>query len=160
MLSKIEAGMSAKVKMSRLMTKPTKWHVRPAKTQDQPGHPPSLIRVFTVRMKKVWILNYLLSAQRRLWSDWVDAQADLTLRWVHMPFCQLKYDVKSPTQGIPVIEDLLCTLFSHRKFPLGMQETYLQIKIVKHISIFETNIVENPTPIKIKLNVKNGISSL
>ena len=41
-----------------------------------------------------------------------------------------------------------------------MQETYLQIKIVKHISIFETNIVENPTPIKIKLNVKNGISSL
>ena len=28
--------------MSRRMTKPTKWHVRPAKT-DQPGHPPSLI---------------------------------------------------------------------------------------------------------------------
>ena len=31
------------------MTKPTKWHVHPAKTQsDQPGHPPSLIRVLAV----------------------------------------------------------------------------------------------------------------
>ena len=45
---------------------------------DQPGHPPSLIRVFTVRMKKAWVLSYPLSAQRRLWSDWVDAQADLS----------------------------------------------------------------------------------
>ena len=34
------------------MTKPTKWHVGPAKT-DQPGYPPSLI-VFAVRMKKAW----------------------------------------------------------------------------------------------------------
>ena len=25
--------------------------------------------------------------QRRLWSDWADAQADLSLRWAHMPFC-------------------------------------------------------------------------
>ena len=33
---------------------------------DQPGHPPSLIRVFAVRMKKAWVLSYLLSAQRRL----------------------------------------------------------------------------------------------
>ena len=33
---------------------------------DQPGHPPSLIRVFAVRMKKAWVLSYPLSAQRRL----------------------------------------------------------------------------------------------
>ena len=39
---------------------------------------PSLIRVFAVRMKKSWVLSYPLSAQRRLWSDWVDAQADLS----------------------------------------------------------------------------------
>ena len=25
---------------------------------DQPGHPPSLIRVFFVRMKKAWVLTY------------------------------------------------------------------------------------------------------
>ena len=28
-----------------------------------------------------------LSAQRGLLSDWADAQADLSLRWAHMPFC-------------------------------------------------------------------------
>ena len=69
--------------LSRLMTKPTKWHVRPANTQIRLG---SLIRVFTVRMKKAWVLSYPLSAQQRHWSDWVDSQADLSLRWAHMLF--------------------------------------------------------------------------
>ena len=50
---------------------------------------PSLIRVFTVCMKKAWVLSYPLSAQRRLWSDWADAdaQAELSLHWAHMSFC-------------------------------------------------------------------------
>ena len=56
--------------MSRLMTKPT-----------QPGHPPSLIRVFAVCMKNAWVFSYPLSA-----SDWMDAQADLSLRLVHSHF--------------------------------------------------------------------------
>ena len=50
---------------------------------DQPGHLPSLIRVFTVHMKKPWVLSYPLRAQQRLWSDWAYAQADLSLRWAH-----------------------------------------------------------------------------
>ena len=58
----------------------------PSEDSDQPGHPPSLIRVFAVRIKKHWVLNYLLSAQRRLGLDWADAQADLSLRWVHSHF--------------------------------------------------------------------------
>ena len=41
------------------MSKPTNWHV------------------FTARMKKAWVLSYPLRGQRRLWLDWVDAQADL-----------------------------------------------------------------------------------
>ena len=85
----LSVSMTRIVKMRCLMTKPTKWYVRPAKT-DQPGHPPSLIRVFAVRMKKHWVLSYPFSALRRLWSDWADAQADLSLRWAHMPrhwFC-------------------------------------------------------------------------
>ena len=53
---------------------------------DQAGHPPSLIRVFAVRMKIAWVHSYPLSAQRRLWSDWADAQADLSLRWAHTHF--------------------------------------------------------------------------
>ena len=58
----------------------------PSEDSDQPGHPPSLIRFFAVRMKKAWALSYPLSAQRRLWSDWADAQADLSLRWAHSHF--------------------------------------------------------------------------
>ena len=58
----------------------------PSEDSDQPGHPPSLIRVFAVRMKKAWVLSYPLNAQRRLWSDWADAQADLSLRWAHSHF--------------------------------------------------------------------------
>ena len=38
----------------------------PGKHSDQLGHPPSLIRVFAVRMKKAWVLSYPWSAQRRL----------------------------------------------------------------------------------------------
>ena len=58
----------------------------PREGSDQPGHPPSLIRVFAVRMKKAWVLSYPVSVQRRLWSDWADAQADLSLRWAQSHF--------------------------------------------------------------------------
>ena len=32
----------------------------PSEDSDQPGHPPSLIRIFAVRMMKVWTLSYPL----------------------------------------------------------------------------------------------------
>ena len=37
-------------------------------------------------LKKAWFLSYPFSAHRRLWSDWADAQADLSLHWVHSHF--------------------------------------------------------------------------
>ena len=58
----------------------------PSEQSDQPGHPPSQIRVFAVRMKNHWALNYQLSTQWRLWSDWMDTQADLSLWWAQMSF--------------------------------------------------------------------------
>ena len=58
----------------------------PSEDSDQPGHPPSLIRVFAVHMKKAWVFSHSLSAQRRLLSDWADAQADLSLRWAQTHF--------------------------------------------------------------------------
>ena len=51
----------------------------PSEDSDQPGHPPSLIRDFTVRMMKAWVPSYPLSAQRRLWSDWADAKTQISL---------------------------------------------------------------------------------
>ena len=62
--------------------KTNKMACAPSKHSDQTGR----IRVFAGRMKKTLVLSYPLSAQRRLWSDWADAQADLSLRWAHMPF--------------------------------------------------------------------------
>ena len=38
----------------------------PSEDSVQPGHPPSLIRVFAVRMKKAWVLNYPMSAAKTL----------------------------------------------------------------------------------------------
>ena len=67
--------------------KTNKMACAPSKDTDQTGHPPSLIRVFAVRMKKAWVLSYPLSAQWRLWSEWADAQADLSLCLAHMPCC-------------------------------------------------------------------------
>ena len=58
----------------------------PSEDSDQPGHPPSLIRDFAVLMKKVLVFSYQLIAQRRLWSDWADAQADLSSLGAHS-FC-------------------------------------------------------------------------
>ena len=50
----------------------------PGEDSDQPGHSPSLIRVFAVCMKKHWVLGYPLSAQRRLirlgrWPCWSES---------------------------------------------------------------------------------------
>ena len=36
----------------------------PSKDSDQPGHPPSLIKVVTVHMKKPWALSYPLSTSK------------------------------------------------------------------------------------------------
>ena len=66
---------------SQRTTKPTKWLC--TKTQVSLGIRP-VSSEFAVRMKKAWVLSYPLSTQR---SDWADAQAYLSLRWAHMPFC-------------------------------------------------------------------------
>ena len=60
----------------------------PSEDSDQPGHLPSLIRVFAVCMKKAWVLSYPLNAQWKFWSDWVDAQGDLNLCCSHKSSCR------------------------------------------------------------------------
>ena len=57
-----------------------------SETSDQPGHPPSLIRVFIVRSVGNQGPMLCLCGQWWPWSDWADAQADLSRRWVHRSF--------------------------------------------------------------------------
>ena len=72
--------------MSRLMTKPTKWlcaqrrliSARAFAQCDQS----SLCAQWVAKDPRV-----LRADSEKLWSDWVDAQADPSLRWTQMPFC-------------------------------------------------------------------------
>ena len=65
--------------------KTNKMTMHPVKTRISLGIRPAW-SVYAVRMKKTWVLSYPMSAQQRLWSDWVDAQADLSLHWAHSHF--------------------------------------------------------------------------
>ena len=84
--------------MSCLMTKLTKWPVRPAKTQISLGIRP-VWSVFAVCMKKAWVLSYPLRAQQRLCSDWADAQAESSLgahHFVGFVMRRLRWNVPTP----------------------------------------------------------------
>ena len=69
--------------MSHDTTKP-KNECAPSEDSDQPEHPPSLIRVFAVHLMDSYGLKLSSCGQRRLWSDWADPQADLSLRYAHI----------------------------------------------------------------------------
>ena len=56
-----------------------------SKDSGQSGHPHSLIRVTVHCMGSQWPKLPSVE-QRRLWHDWVDAQADLSLRFEHRSF--------------------------------------------------------------------------
>ena len=67
--------------------KANKMTCAPSKDSDQPGHPPGLIRVFTMGFMGSWGPIPSSGLQKSLWSDWADAQADLSHRWAHRSFC-------------------------------------------------------------------------
>ena len=74
--------------MSRLMTNPTKWHVRSAKTHISLDIRPvwSESSLSAWRKRGSFASSYPLNAHRRLWSDLADAQTDLSLGWAHSVF--------------------------------------------------------------------------
>ena len=56
----------------------------PCEDSDQPAHPRRLIWVFAVRPINIQDSKAYTGGQQRLWSDCLDVQADLSLRWAHM----------------------------------------------------------------------------
>ena len=50
---------------------------------DQPGHPPSQIRVFVVRSMGSYLGPRFLHAESEDWSDWANAKADLSSLGAH-----------------------------------------------------------------------------
>ena len=70
----------------------------PSEDSDQPGHLPSLIRAFTVCSVGSSGPKLYSSGQRRLWSDWADAQADLSLRLLVLSRCGSIYYIDDNNQ--------------------------------------------------------------
>ena len=63
----------------------------PSEDSDQTAHSRSLIRIFTGRNLDSQGCKVSSRRQQRLKSDCVDAQADLSLRWVHMSESMFSY---------------------------------------------------------------------
>ena len=122
--------------------KTNKMACAPNEDPDQPGHPPSLSRAFPVHMRKHWALHNLLSAQWRLWSDWVDAQADLSLRWAHNRFVAAHIHLnRSINKGNHIII-ILTKIYMYQqelKDPFGKLNWTHHIKIQFHQ--FDTTII-------------------
>ena len=59
--------------MSRDMTKTTKWVCAQRRLRSAWASPQS-DQSLRCTHEKIWVLTYPLSAQQRLWSDWVDAR--------------------------------------------------------------------------------------
>ena len=58
--------------MSQRMTKPTKWNMRPFWSES------SLCAQWVAKVPRLLYVDT---------ADWADAQADLSLRWAHLPCC-------------------------------------------------------------------------
>ena len=63
---KLDFVRNAKLRNEPPRDKTDEMACAPGEDSDQLSHPPSLIRVFVVRMKKAWVFIYPLSAQRSL----------------------------------------------------------------------------------------------
>ena len=103
---------------------------------DQPGHPLSLIRVLAVRMKKAWVLSYPLSVQRWLWSDWIDAQADLSFRWAGMLFRWVCHGAAH----LFFLSLLCCKAYLFQIYLL--EASYLVHKEINHIIYSQNRLLE------------------
>ena len=106
---------STDLQLSRSMSKPTKWHVHPGKTQISLGICP------------VWSESSLSAWKKKLgslathwaysedWSDWADAHADMSLRWVHRSFrwfCREAAQLKKQGDSTRVTQNNTCIHFS------------------------------------------------
>ena len=83
----LESSQRITFYLSHLMTKPIKWHVRQAKTQISLGICPVWSESSLSASRKLGSLATHWAHSEDSWSDWADAQDELSLRWAHMPFC-------------------------------------------------------------------------
>ena len=99
--------------MSHLMTKPTKWHVRPAKTQISLGILPVWLESSLSAWRKLGSLasSCPLNARPRLWSVW----AALLLQHMFLGCnCIYKNFVETKNNVLRCLEHLLYSFSCHK----------------------------------------------
>ena len=106
----------------------------PSEDSDQPGHSPSLIRVFAVCSVGSWGPNVSSCGQRRLWSDWADAQADRSVHWAQRSFCWFCHEA-AHMYFTSTPEPLYNTVYYKTISDLSWLSVGLQIRIWKSFPI-------------------------
>ena len=111
--------------------------VLPAKTQISLGIRPVWSESSLSTWRNLGVLSYPLSAQRRLWSDWADAQADLSLRWADTHFVDF---VMSQLMLVPVSLGLLSWIWwKLPKHDVTWGVFELLFLFLKSMSVFSTS---------------------
>ena len=119
-------------------------------------------------MKKACVLSYLLSAQRRLWSDCADAQTDLSFSWAHTHFVGFVMSrlilLSTPSQNHWHIgSTCLCKLYGllYHGFRTVLYDKTIQLQYVFQIDNIlysqasETNHIQN----KLNLFIRNAYNA-
>ena len=105
---------------------------------------PSLIRVCS--------RSGLLSTQRRLWPDWVDAQADLSFCVVHIPLCLFCHAASQLCYFSSGIWNRILSVPEHRRFTLYF---VLSVLLQIHLGLLSTAIVKKIYFLTISARVDN-----
>ena len=145
----------------------------PSEDSDQPGHPPSLIRVLTVRMKKLCFLSYPLSASedsnqlgRMPRLIWVVAGRTLTLLVLSCRGWNVLFLLQTtPPQYYPGNITVPVALYSGENdwlvTPTEMQQLVPQIKhLVENIVIDEWDHIDFMWGMDAPKQCYNGIIKL
>ena len=108
---------------ARALQKPTKWLVHPAKTLIRLGISPVWSESLLSALREARGPELSSGEQQGLWSDWADAQADLSLHWPQMSFCwfyymmaQLFSDNPVKSSRVVVPDQLPCFVVSYLGF--------------------------------------------
>ena len=107
---------------------------------DRPGHLPSLIRVFAVRMNKPLSLATHWAHSEDS-SEWTDAQADLSIHWAHRSFCWFCHEA-ARLNWVSWVASFACVF--QTLSDLGLNEIYMwfsfpYLPYIFHPTLIPTN---------------------
>ena len=144
--------------MSRDMTKPTKWLCARRRLRSALGIRSVWSESSLSAFKKVWVLSYPLSTSED-WSDWADAQADLSVRKAHTHFVDfvmswLVIKLKHFLYAIKVSSFLILNCFNAKLYLIRFEvSSALFLLITKNMSGRTTNLTKCPANIQINLGI-------